>query len=598
MKKSTQGALVALAIIIALTTVKFILYAVSGSMAVLSEAWHSFADIATTLLVLVSIIRQQKKRVEDTDAVVCPPSESGDAKKPRRDGILALLHRSYQWFRHINTELKIAAAIGAVLFCVAAMILWRVFRFVPTVINAPLTTGIIFIGLSFGSFFLCRFEENLGNSEKSAALIADSHHNRADMAISLLTGISLIIYHFGVNLDRWVCLLIAGYILTFSSELLFNSIRSIYLKQSEVTIQYRFTSIVYRIFQPSFYRPICQQLDKQFQFGQRFKAVVRAIPAVARWLLRWSLRISILTGMAVYLTTMFFTVQPDEKALVLRFGRLANKKGALLPGIHWKLPYPMDKVIRFQTEKIQSLAVGNASGSSTAMIWTKEHGDTRTFISGDNNLFLPYIVIHYRIKDIHDYFLTSRDGIPEKILEAASYRILNEAFARTSFYDLILHKRAQWTSTVKDLLQTETDSLHTGLEIIDFHLKDLHPPITLAGAYEDVVAANQMKAKYLNDAERQENSLLSQTRIAMLKTISEAQGYVVEKKSLAEGEATNYLLRYAGYQAGGETTRNLLLLKNAEKTLKDKKLILVDPQSGVEEKLIYIENHMTGGKDR
>jgi divalent metal cation (Fe/Co/Zn/Cd) transporter len=61
MKHSTKGGSIALAMITRLTASKFILYAVSGSIAVLSEAWHSFADIVTTLLVVISIIRQDRK---------------------------------------------------------------------------------------------------------------------------------------------------------------------------------------------------------------------------------------------------------------------------------------------------------------------------------------------------------------------------------------------------------------------------------------------------------------------------------------------------------------------------------------------------------
>lgn len=273
-----------------------------------------------------------------------------------------------------------------------------------------------------------------------------------------------------------------------------------------------------------------------------------------------------------------------------------DRSSAVEPGIQWKLPFPIDTVVRFETGKIRTLSVGNASATADAMIWTREHGDTRTFISGDNNLFLPYIVIHFRIKNIHEYYLVSRDGVPEKILTSAAYRLLNQVFARTSFYDLILDRRAEWTEALKTALQAESDRLRTGLEIIDFYLKDLHPPVDLAGAYEDVVAANQMKATFLNDALRQENFLLSQTRMETLKTIREAESYVVQKKAIAEGEAANYLLRYAGYTSGGETMKKLLLLKAAEKTLKDKRVFLVDPKSGIDRKMIYIENHMAGRK--
>jgi membrane protease subunit HflK len=603
-KPSIKGALVALAIIVALTLTKFILYAVSGSIAVFSEAWHSFADIATTLLVLVSIIRQERKSSQrgadkETKAAAAGPGPEAGAA----GAALAAnkthgerFRRFYRWLRAVNTELKIAVTISLVLISAAVLILWRALTAGSTQISAPLITGLIFVGLSFGSFFLYRFEERMGETERSAALTADSHHNRADMAISLLTGISLIIYHFGTDIDRWVGLLIAVYILTFSTELLVNAILAIYRHQEELIFRYRITAIIQRLFQADAYRRLFRWIDSHIHIGQGLRTLLRAIPGLIQLGLRWGIRLGFAALIAAYTATLFFTVQPDERALRLRFGRLLDQEKVVPPGIHWKMPFPIDTVARFQTDRIRTLSVGNAAGETAAMIWTKEHGDTRTFISGDNNLFLPYIVIHYRIKNVHAYYLSNRDGVPEKILAAAAYRLLNQVFARTSFYDLILDERDSWITTLKASLQAETDRLHTGLEIIDFYLKDLHPPVNLAGSYEDVVAANQMKATFLNDALRQENFLLSQTRMQTLKTIREAESYVVEKKSTAEGEAANYLLRYGGYKSGGEVMKNLLLLKAAENTLKDKKVFLVDPKSGIDRKMIYIENHMAGRK--
>ena len=85
-------------------------------------------------------------------------------------------------------------------------------------------------------------------------------------------------------------------------------------------------------------------------------------------------------------------------------------------------------------------------------------------------------------------------------------------------------------------------------------------------------------------------------RIDSQATIADAEGYVHEKKKVAEGEAANYLLRYTGYEEGGEVLKNILLLKSAEGALAGKKIILVDPESGVTDKFLYIENYMSRNK--
>lgn len=599
MSQRTKAAWVACAVIAALTAAKFILYNISGSLAVLSEAWHSIADVMTTMLVLISIVSQRRKEQADESPVGARETAAGegDGTKPFAEKSRGLRgQRFYRWFRSIHSELKISIVIGLLLVAAAVMILRQSLFAEPVSVSLPLVTGIIFIGLSFGSYFLYRFEENIGTVEASAALKADSHHNRADMAISLMTGISLIIYHFGVDIDRWIGMVIALYILTFASELLVNSVRAVIHSESDIEIKYRFTSIIWRLFNYETYRDLYRSACGHFQFGSRVKRVLALIPVVLAWLLRWSIRAGVMTGILVYLSTIFYAVQADEKALLMRFGKIVNDRSDIGPGLHLKLPFPVDSVLRFKTGTINELVVGNTAAADTAMIWSKDHGDNRMFISGDNNLFLPFMVVHYRIKDVHNYYLTHRDGIAEQMLAAAAYRLLNQMFTTTPYYDLILHQRQQWTDALKAELQQENDRLGTGLEIVEFCLKDLHPPIDLAGSYEDVVAAIQLREKYLNDAERRVISLLSKERIQALKTTTEAASYVVEKKKMAEGESSNYLLRYSGYQSGGEVMKDLLFLKAAEKTLQNKKIYLIDPKSGIDDKLIYIENYLTGKK--
>ncbi|MCG8334611.1 MAG: protease modulator HflK family protein [Proteobacteria bacterium] len=594
MKQSIKGASVAFVVIVSLTLTKFVLYFVSGSIAVLSEAWHSFTDIATTLLVLISIARQEHKNRNHTNEKPLSDSSSRLASNQQKEASPSGPKKVYRWIRGINTELKISTIIGFVLIFAASMILWRALVSEPTEIYAPLTTGIVFIVLSFGSFFLYRFEETLGKEENSAALTADSHHNRADMVISLLTGISLIIYYFGTNLDRWIGIVISLYILVFSIELLFNTFRAIYYNKQDVVFDYRFIAIIQKLFHPQSYKALLNRIEDRTKLGDKTRLFVQALPGIASRIGTWSVRLAMITAVVFYVSTMFYTINPDEKALVTRFGKVINQQETISPGLHWKLPYPIDSIIVFQTERINSLTVGNKSAEDLAMIWTKEHGDNLTFISGDNNLFLPYIVIHYRIKDVYPYYLLNRNGVPEKLLESLSYRLLNRVFSQTSFYDLILTRRSEWTAQFKDLLQIEADRLDTGLEIVEFCVKDLHPPIELAGEYEAVVAADQKKETLVNTAQRLENTHLSRARMQAFESVTEAEGYRIKKKYLAEGEASNYLLRYQGYKAGGKLTQNLLLLKTAEKSLENKKIVLVDENSGIDKKLIYIEKHMAG----
>jgi membrane protease subunit HflK len=50
----------------------------------------------------------------------------------------------------------------------------------------------------------------------------------------------------------------------------------------------------------------------------------------------------------VFLASGFFTVGPQERAIILRFGKPVGEgeKALLGPGLHWSFPYPIDENIK------------------------------------------------------------------------------------------------------------------------------------------------------------------------------------------------------------------------------------------------------------
>src|ERR1035437_9966527 len=59
----------------------------------------------------------------------------------------------------------------------------------------------------------------------------------------------------------------------------------------------------------------------------------------------------------VILGAGFFTVGPQEKAVILRFGKPQGEGQKMLlgAGLHWSLPYPIDEVVRIPITEIQQV---------------------------------------------------------------------------------------------------------------------------------------------------------------------------------------------------------------------------------------------------
>ena len=73
------------------------------------------------------------------------------------------------------------------------------------------------------------------------------------------------------------------------------------------------------------------------------------------------LKVIMIVLILAFLASGFETVDSDEQAIVLRFGKIrgAGEDRLLDPGLHWILPYPIDEIIRIPVKTKVNLAVNS-----------------------------------------------------------------------------------------------------------------------------------------------------------------------------------------------------------------------------------------------
>ena len=73
------------------------------------------------------------------------------------------------------------------------------------------------------------------------------------------------------------------------------------------------------------------------------------------------LKIIMIVLVVVFLASGFRTVEPDEQALVLRFGKICGvgENRILGPGLKWVFPYPIDKIVKIPVAKKQNLPINS-----------------------------------------------------------------------------------------------------------------------------------------------------------------------------------------------------------------------------------------------
>ncbi|MEJ2745509.1 MAG: protease modulator HflK, partial [bacterium] len=295
-----------------------------------------------------------------------------------------------------------------------------------------------------------------------------------------------------------------------------------------------------------------------------------------------ALLLMVFLGAVILVANCCFVVGPSQQAIRERMGKPLNWGRPLEPGLHLKLPWPFERAIKIDSRTIRSMNIGNIpSPRITALLWTVRHGEENGFLSGDNEYFCPYLVLHYRIKNVFDY--AYRYERPEEILDHNATRLICDVSCGKGFYDIVTGYRGIMEEGIKTKLQEEMDALKTGLEIISVNARDIHPPVSIADSFEQVVAAIQDKDKMINQAIGYRNDSIPMARGEAVQSISQAQAYVDKCINRASGEASSFTNKYSAFRKNRSTASKRIYLQTMAEALADKKLILIDPASGIPE---------------
>lgn len=567
--KKLKNTLIVFAGISLITVLKFVLFYVSRSTAVLAESWYSFFQVVAALLILLNLL-----------TVVA--AENGKQRQ--------LILR----FLDYDPELILALLSSIFMITVTATIFWQSVTTEPATINSALFAGIVFLVLAMVTFFLARY---LNRQEGDRSLLnAIRDQIQTEASISVLVGFSLILYSLGAKFDRFTGSLIAVIAFISAVEMFISVILTLVQKKRAYSHEFIITRIFRLIFQLIEVQRIVQRAvpgkksEKQKRTDKPFRPV-RELQAVVP---RWTLIVIIIIAVVVYLFTSLYTVGISESGIKLRFGRIVNRDRLIEPGLHLKLPWPIETVVRVDTDRIFSMDVIPKTRGAVH-IWANDQGEDVAFISGDNNFLIADIAVYYQIADPYRYYTNQTN--PEELLRHISHGILSRVFARKAFDTLALLERRNWIEDTETEIQAALDAMGTGIRLTDLIVKDVHPPARIVKSFEEVIAAYQEKQKLINTAENYFNTKIPDTRIQAFTEARESELYAFEKRRRAEGEAQNYSLNLESYRQAKGIIRKILFLNEADKALTETKKILVDPATGIPSSLIYSEKFLFEGAE-
>jgi membrane protease subunit HflK len=277
--------------------------------------------------------------------------------------------------------------------------------------------------------------------------------------------------------------------------------------------------------------------------------------------------------MVGYLSTGFFTVAPDEQAVIRRFGKIISSR--LGPGMHYRIPWPVDQVNTLKTTAVMKTGVGFelvAEGQG------QESPLGMELLTGDTNILNIAMVLQYVIQDPALFLFEVED--PQKLIKNVAASILTETVLNLPVDEVLTSGRLVIQDTVKQKTQEALDRYKSGIHVISANIMSINLDPAVVQAFQDVSNARADKERKINEAHSYVNNLLPKTRGEAQSLLLEAQGYKEKKISEATGEANRFKEFLKEYEKSPDVTRTRLYLEYMEKILSKVKKYYIDSDNG------------------
>lgn len=193
--------------------------------------------------------------------------------------------------------------------------------------------------------------------------------------------------------------------------------------------------------------------------------------------------------LAVGFFTSYYTVEPDEEAVVIRLGRYLD---TTQPGLHFKIPFGVDRVIKVKTKIVHQEEFGFRTQSLDTRRTTyssRNLDEESLMLTGDLNVAEVQWVVQYQISDPFKFLFKTSE--PVRNIRDVSESIMRRVVGDIMVTEVLTTGRVGIAGDAKQLMQEVLDKYDMGVLIRSIKLQDVNPPKKVQASFNDVNAAKQ-----------------------------------------------------------------------------------------------------------
>jgi regulator of protease activity HflC (stomatin/prohibitin superfamily) len=284
------------------------------------------------------------------------------------------------------------------------------------------------------------------------------------------------------------------------------------------------------------------------------------------------------------------------------YERLGEPASVLTPGLHVVLPWPFGVVrhvelgvihevpISYGTQATsetsvdRSTAEGDAPASANRLWDSEQPSDVSYIIANGGQGRQSFETVSLSARVLYRVGLSdasARDVLyrlldPGALVYSVAGRLFAHFFASQTLPNVLGESQSQIATDIQARLQTELDTLKSGVEIVSVVIEAIHPPSGAAAAYRSVQAAQIEASTSISSEQGRARATESVAQTDAHRTIGDATAVAAEAISTAQVARTNIAADDGPFRAASEPFLLERYFSDLKSALKDSSLEIID----------------------
>jgi membrane protease subunit HflK len=271
-----------------------------------------------------------------------------------------------------------------------------------------------------------------------------------------------------------------------------------------------------------------------------------------------------LAAIAIWGFSGFFRVEPDERGVVLRFGKYVRDAN---PGLNYHLPYPVESVLTPKVTRVNRIDIGMRMVEDRRGAAMRDVPEESLMLTGDENIVDVDFSVFWLIKPdgVSDYLFNIQN--PEGTVKAVAESAMREIIGRSLIQPILTGARQTIEGGAHDLIQKTLDSYGAGIQVTQVQLQKVDPPSQVIDSFRDVQAARIDAERAQNEAQTYANRVVPEARGRVAQITQSAEAYREQTVAEATGQTSRFNKVLDEYKKAPDVTRQRLYLETMERVL-------------------------------